>query len=123
MTLAILAVGCKKISTPNDASKELFGKWQYVSSSGGINGDGNQSLSSDFWIEYTEKGVYKTHVGSERTSKTDFTIEMKESIYSTELQTGIVYENNDYVTFEIVNDILTIWDQKYDGYSYQYVKK
>ena len=50
--------GCKKISTPDEDSKLIFGQWAYSYNSGGISGGGGSTtFKDDSWVEFSEKGV------------------------------------------------------------------
>lgn len=59
--------GCKKISTPDEDSKLIFGQWEYSYDSGGISGGGGSTtFKDDSWVEFSEKGVYEVHEGSKK---------------------------------------------------------
>ncbi len=121
--LSIIILGCKKVTFPDGASKEIIGSWEYQWNSGGFSGGGGSNLYNDnYWVEFTDKGYFIVYNGSKKESKKRFKIEMKESIYDNELRSAIVYRNG-YETYEINNDILTISDEHYDGYSYVFKKK
>jgi hypothetical protein len=120
--LAIL-VGCKKIATPTEESKAIFGSWQYKSSDGGFSGGGSSEFNLENWIEFTEKGVFRVYKGSKKENQKRFKIEWKKSIYDAELRTAIVYRDGSYETYQVVNDTLYISDEAYDGYTYKYVRK
>jgi hypothetical protein len=120
----LIIFGCKKMATPTEESKALFGSWQYKSNSGGFSGAGeNASFSSENWIEFTEKGVFRQYKGSKKESQKRFKIELKESIYDNDLRPAIVYRNKKYETFQIVEDTLYVSDEIYDGYTNRYVRK
>ena len=106
------------MATPTEESKALFGSWQYKSNSGGFSGAGeNAAFSSENWIEFTEKGVFRQYKGSKKESQKRFKIELKESIYDSDLRPAIVYRNKKYETFQIVVDTLYVSDEIYDGYT------
>lgn len=122
--LAMTLQSCKKISTPNEESRELFGSWEYEYDSGGFSGAGGSTrYNSDSWIEFTERGFFKVYAGSDKESQKRYRIKMKESIYSSEEKPAIVYLNGDYEMFTIEDDKLYISDNHYDGYTYTFTRK
>lgn len=127
MIVAIIlasSIGCRKISTPNEDSKKIFGSWSYDNNSGGFSGTGGSTrFSNGSWIEITEKGYYKIYESSKKKSQKRFKIEMKESIYDANQRPALVYKNGDYESYQIFNDTLFISDEAYDGYTYRFVKK
>jgi len=52
----LIMFGCKKMATPMEESKALFGSWQYKSNSGGFSGAGGSTLfSAENCQEYRNK--------------------------------------------------------------------
>ncbi len=124
LALVLTGVSCKKVTAPNDASKELFGSWTYDGNTGGFTGAGGSNrFSEDTWVEFTESGSFKVYVGSVKQSQKNFTIEFKESIYDVDPRTALVYDDGDYETFQIFNDTLYLSDEMYDGYTYRFIRK
>lgn len=124
LALVLTGVSCKKVTAPNDASKELFGSWNYDGNTGGFTGAGGSNrFSEDAWVEFTESGSFKVYVGSVKQSQKNFTIEFKESIYDVDPRTALVYDDGDYETFQIFNDTLYLSDEMYDGYTYRFIRK
>lgn len=121
--MLVILVGCKKISAPTEESKAIFGSWQYLNSSGGFSGVGSTKFNSENWIEFTEKGFFRVYKGSKKESQKRFKIELKKSIYTTELSPAIVYRDGHYETYRVVNDTLSISDEAYDGFTYRFVRK
>lgn len=124
-TAALLMItGCKKITTPNDGAKAIFGEWQFKSNSGGFSGTGGSTrFSSNNWVKFTEKGNFYVYDGVKKISRTRFKIDMKESIHDAELRSALVYKFSGYETFQIINDTLYISDETYDGYTFQFIRK
>ncbi|WP_159038513.1 hypothetical protein [Brumimicrobium mesophilum] len=123
-SLLAMTSACKKISTPNEESRELFGSWEYEYDSGGFSGAGGSTkYNSDSWIEFTERGFFKVYEGSNKESQKKYRIKMKESIYSSEEKPAIVYLNGDYEMFTIEDDKLYISDNHYDGFTYTFSRK
>jgi hypothetical protein len=116
--------GCKKISTPNEESKKIFGKWNYEHNTGGWSGSGGSNrFCDDCWIEITEKGCFTVYEGDDKISKTKFTIEMIESIYDGSQRPALVYKDGFRDSYQVNGDNLTLSDETYDGYTYQFIKK
>ncbi len=115
---------CKKISTPNEDSKLLFGSWQYKGSSGGFSGTGLTTMNEKNYIEFTERGYCKVYEGTKCKYKKRFTLEVKESITGY-LRSTIIYKGTSSInqSFEIYGDTLFLNDEVYDGYNYIYIKK
>lgn len=120
----LLVAGCKKIATPTDGSKELFGKWQYLHDSAGFTDpeEGSRFFTNNS-VEYTERGKYTVYKGVEKVIKDRYTIQMKMTNYNGESRTAIVYKSGGYDTFKVSNDTLYIGEEGYDGYNYVFVKK
>lgn len=121
----IASSGCKKISTPNDESKKIFGKWDYLSSSGGFSGAGKSTkYCEECWVEFTEKGSFMIYDGNDKKiNKSKFTIEMRESIFDKKLHPIIVYNNFWSESFEVIDNYLVLREEVYDGFSFNFVKK
>lgn len=121
--LSGILVSCKKITTPTDDSKKLFGSWTYDGNTGGFTGAGGSNrFSVDSSVEFTESGIFKVYVGSVQQSQKNFTIELKESIYDVSPREALVYDNGEYETFQIFNDTLYLSDELYDGYTYRFIR-
>lgn len=124
LVLVLTGVSCKKITLPNDESKELFGSWTYDSNSGGLIGvGGSNRFSEDASVKFTESGCFKVYVGSVKQSQKNFTLELKKSIYDVNPRTALVYNNGDFETIQISNDTLYLSDEMYDGYTYRFIRK
>ncbi|RYM32822.1 hypothetical protein ERX46_12230 [Brumimicrobium glaciale] len=124
--LFTISVGCKKISTPNDESRKLFGSWNYHSNSGGFTGAGGSTkYCTGSWIEFTEKGFFRVYEEFKEKKKTQvrYKIEMKESIHSADKRSAIVYKNGSYDTYQIEDNKLYISDDNYDGFLYVFTRK
>lgn len=124
LSFLFLSAGCKKITTPNEDAKKLFGEWQYLHDYGEFEVPSKGSrFSTDNWVEYTERGKYTVHNGGKTVRKKRFTIEMKMTAYNGNSKKAIVYKDGGYDTFQVSNDTLFLGEAGYDGYNYVFVKK
>lgn len=122
--LGLLFLSCKKIETPNEDARELFGEWEYLGNTGGFSGTGGSNrFPTDCWIEFTETGNFKVYEGSKKISSTRFTLHMKKSIYSDDYRPAIITKNGKFETFQIQDGKLYISDETYDGYTYYFERK
>lgn len=117
-------IGCQKISTPDEASKELFGSWAYVSDSGGFSGNGGSNqFNTENSVEFTEKGVFSIYKGSKRTAKYRFRIELNEN--STYSKYKIIFNDSslrNYI-YIVSSDTLLLTEIASDGYQFTFVRK
>lgn len=123
VVLLMVILGCKKVTFPDGASKEIIGSWEYQYNTGGFSGSGGSNkYKDDNWVEFTDKGYFIVYTGSKKESKKRFKIEMRESIYDLDLRPALVYKIG-YETYQIDNNVLYISDEAYDGYTYVFKKK
>ena len=115
--------GCRKISTPDEASREIFGKWEYKSDSGGFSGDGGSStFKENSWVEFSEKGVYKIYEGSKRVKRLDYKIESNEGFAKYKID--FVRPGTGDYSFLIEDNTLYLVELNVsDGYMYAFTKK
>ncbi len=123
--LILVLSGCKKIATPNEECKKIFGKWDYISDTGGMSGaGGSNKYCEDCWIEITDKGNFNVYDGQNKKIKSyKFTIEMITRISDHTLQPAIVYKSGWTESFIVNDSSLLLSEEAYDGFSYAFVKK
>ncbi|MEN9422445.1 MAG: hypothetical protein RLZZ107_1926 [Bacteroidota bacterium] len=122
--IAMLFIGCGKINTPNSESEKIFGKWRFVSSSGGFAGTGNTSYSSNDLYEYKENGTFSHYEGNQLIDQSSFSLQLGTSITGQTNQLMIHYGVVGYQqSFQINNDTLFLSDEVYDGFQYVFVKQ
>ena len=118
----LLIFGCKKISTPDEDSKLIFGQWEYSSDSGGFSGGGGSTtFKDDSWVEFSEKGVYKVYEGSKKVQRLRFKIEPNDGYAKYKINfssSGIL----DY-SYVIEDNKLILRETVSDGFSYVFIKK
>jgi len=124
--LAVLIFGCGKINTPNTEAEKLFGKWRFVSSSGGFAGTGNSSYSSNDIYEYKENGTFSHYQGNQLIDQSSFSLQLGPSIFSQTDQLMIHYGGLSpqlSQSFVIDQDTLFLSEEVYDGFQYVFVKQ
>lgn len=124
--LAVLLFGCGKINTPNAEAEKLFGKWRFVSSSGGFAGTGNTSYSSNDVYEYKENGTFCHFEGNQLIDQSSFSLQLGPSITSQTDQLLIHYGGvlqQMTQSFQIHHDTLMLSDEVFDGFQYVFVKQ
>jgi hypothetical protein len=111
--LLIVITGCKKIETPDEDSKQIFGEWNYSYNSGGFSGAGGSTLyNSNSWLEISDKGVFKVYQGSKKVRRLRFKIETNDgtakyklNFYSlNQLDYAYLIEDNQLILIETVSD-------------------
>ena len=117
---------CKTAVTEN-SNLRLNGKWILVNISGGIAGDINDvdTQVERHFIVFDKNNSVSFFYNDSLLSATNFQIEKRESIYSTNEFDFIVYENSkepEVITY-LSNDTLVIADNNYDGFSRVYIKQ
>lgn len=116
----------KKIETISSADSSVFGQWRYVSSSGGIAGNGDPNLSFENSIEFKDYGKCLKYKGDKKTDKMPY--EFREgkcihgNIHASNVITILDGSNISY-SFLVVGDTLLLDAEVADGFSYKYVKK
>lgn len=112
------------LSCDNDDPAEnlLNGKWNWVSSSGGIVGKTMTPASENKTIvlEFYNSIMTKYENGN-LISEDFFSVETRESIMGGERKM-IITDNSEAQSFEIIDDKLYLTDECYDCYQYEYKK-
>ena len=124
--LAVLIFSCGKIDTPNAEAEKIFGKWRFVSSSGGFAGTGNTSYSSNDVYEYKENGTFSHYQGNQLIDQSSFSLQLGPSIFSQTDQLLIHFGGLSpqlSQSFVIDQDTLFLSEEVYDGFQYVFVKQ
>lgn len=119
-------MGCGKINTPNAEAEKLFGKWRFVSSSGGFAGTGNTNYSSNDLYEYKENGTFSHYEGNQLIDQSSFSLQLGPSIFSQTDQLLIHFGGLSpqlSQSFVIDQDTLFLSEEVYDGFQYVFVKQ
>ena len=126
--LGTLVICCGCNTTVNENSNPtLYGKWILVNVSGGNAGDINDidTQADRHLVVFNKNNSVSFFYNDNLLSATNFQIEKRESIYSTNEFDFIVYENSkepEVITY-LSNDTLVIADNNYDGFSRVYIKQ
>ena len=118
----LLIFGCKKISTPDEDSKIIFGQWEYSYDSGGFSGGGGSTtFKEDSWVEFSEKGVYEVYEGSKKVQKRRFKIQPNDG----HAKYKINFSSSDVLDYYymIEDNKLILIETGFDGFSYVFTKK
>lgn len=122
--LALFIVSCGKINTPNAESEKIFGKWRFVSSSGGFSGAGNSSFDATDTYEYKENGTFSHRKDGQLIDQMSFSMQLGPSITGQTDQLLIHYGAAGITqSFQIQNDTLFLSDEVYDGFQYVFVRE
>ena len=118
---------CKKAMQVSDPEqKKIFGKWQWVESSGGFAGKITTPSKAGYTerIEFSNDGVYQKFKNDSLIDKKPFSFSQKTSI-----QTGkparVLFLNEGSIPMTVSfsgQDTLMLNEQVHDGFSYTYVR-
>ena len=126
ISAVFILTSCKTAVTEN-SNLPLNGKWILVNISGGIAGDINDvdTQNKRHIVVFNKNNSVSFFYNDSLLNTTNFHIEKRESIYSTDEFDFIVYENSkepEVITY-LSNDTLVIADNNYDGFSRVYIKQ
>lgn len=118
----LLLTSCGKIKTPNQEARKIFGKWRFLSSSGGFGGSGNPSYDSNDTYEYKENGKFFHYKGDSLVVKQDFRVHLGLSDISQKSELMVKYggllSQLQKQSYSVQNDQLFLSDECYDGFQY-----
>ena len=114
------------MQVPDPELKKIFGKWQWIETSGGFAGKITTPTKAGYFerIEFSNEGIYQKF-------KNDSLIERKPFSFSqkTSIQTGktawVLSLNEGSIPMAVSfsgQDTLMLNEQVYDGFSYTYVR-
>jgi hypothetical protein len=134
-SIMIFLTACKKdISLPDPILKRLFGTWEWVESTGGINGDKMTPASVAYTktIEIEETGILKKFKNGKKIEKLTFTLAQGPTIHSSTPGYLLKYADKSpgRESFSWIQsiefggrDTLYLNDQCYDCYKHLYIRK
>jgi hypothetical protein len=120
--LTLVALSCTKETT---SSFNLTGKWDWVSSSGGIAGITYTPKSTGVRkvVEFTNDSVFRYYQKDTLTFETRYHILKSKSIYSQDSTFLITFDNHSLrQSYILKNDTLILNDECYDCFENVYVR-
>lgn len=118
----LLLTSCGKIKTPNQEARKIFGKWRFLSSSGGLFAGGNSSYNSNDTYEYKDNGKFFHYKGDSLVVKQDFRVHLGLSNISQKsvlmIKYGGLLTQLETQSYTVQNDTLILSDECYDGFQY-----
>lgn len=129
LTIASIVIfSCSQKISPSNAASELYGNWQWASSSGGYAPKTITPATEGYnkTISFSNTGIYSEHQ-SNSTSKTGtFTIAKAKSIYTADPSFVISYDGmgqfSKKQSFQMKGDTLLLLDECYDCYKHTYIR-
>jgi len=126
--LMISVFGCQKEDiVKTNTGTGLVGKWEWVSSIGGIMGAHltPQRLGYTYWIGFTTDSLYQVYdKNNHLTSSNRFTVFNAVSIFTTHLHQMLKTNNNSIrSSFEVRNDSLFMYEEVDDGFNDVFIRK
>lgn len=114
-----------EIKVPENPSN-LFSKWNWEISTGGIAGTSYtpESTGDQLRIEFNADSVYREYLNGQLVFETKFQVIQAKSIYQTEPVFVIIYQDRSVgQSFKIQNkNLLILYDEVYDGFAHQYYR-
>ena len=121
--ILITLIGCSQDEDINLKS-QLLGKWKWVESSGGIDGrtETPESTGNAVTIEFTISTM-KKFVNGNLESEVNYEIQSGPSIRTTQNTDLVVYENGMKQSMELNGNFLVLFEECYDCFQHNYLKK
>ncbi len=127
IAFVFLSSTCKKaMQVPNPALKKIFGKWQWIESSGGFAGKITTPSKAGYFerIEFSNEGIYQKFKNDSLIDRKPFSFSQKTSI-----QTGkpawVLSLNEGSISMTVSfsgQDTLMLNEQVHDGFSHTYAR-
>ena len=127
--LMISVMGCQKkedSTTITGTGTGLVGKWEWVSTTGGIAGvhQTPQKLGYTYWIAFTTDSLYQVFdKNSLMTSSNHFTVFNDISIFTTHIHQMLKSDNSIRSSFDVRNDSLFMYQEVMDGFDMVFIRK
>ena len=120
--ILITLIGCTQEGDIN-LSSQLVGKWNWIESSGGIDGrtETPESTGNAVTIEITRTTI-KTFINGNLESEVNYDIQSGSSIRTTEKTELIVYENGTTHSVVLEGNSLVLFEECYDCFQHNYLK-
>jgi len=127
LILSLIFISLAFFCSANDKSQiatELIGTWIWIKSSGGISGVTSTpaTTGNEIKIEFSSE-KYTKYINGFVDNEMTYKIEKGNSIRKTGDTYLIIYENDQKQSIELIGKKLILFDECYDCYQNEYVKK
>ncbi len=122
---ALVTSGCSN-DTLETELPQLYGKWIWIQSSGGIDGrtiTPNENEPAKY-LRFVNPDIIESYVGDSLISSRTFTLKKDISIYSSDSLYFIIDDRNSFpkVIFRLTEETLSLADNFYDGFGEEYIR-
>jgi len=127
IAFVFLSSTCKKaMQVPDPELQKVFGKWQWVSTSGGFAGKTITPASEKYnqRLEFTHDGTYKKYKNDSLVDGKNFSFSQSKSIHGLK-QVWIISFDESSLKMAVLflgPDTMILNEQVYDGFSHTYVR-
>ena len=125
--LMISVFGCQKEDVvKTNTGIGLVGKWEWVSTTGGIAGvhQTPHTLGYTYWIGFTNDSLYQVYdKNNVITSSNHFTVFNDISIFTTHIHQMLKSDNSIRSSFDVRNDSLFMYQEVMDGFDMVFIRK
>jgi len=117
----------KETISPEATGNSLVGKWQWVSSNGGITGQDQQTpetIKTTIHIQFSSDNQFIRYENGVKTQETTYILQKGKSIYSATESSDLISIDNSGIrySYRLENNQLYLFDECYDCYTHQYVR-
>ncbi len=122
LALASLTINCSN-DDENNIKEQLIGKWIWVESSGGIQGEtlNPQTTGENRHIEITSDKI-KYFTNGILTSEFDYYLQKRVSIWTNEMRDFLIYKYDRTQSIVLIENKLILYDECFDCYQHEYIK-
>jgi hypothetical protein len=128
LLIFIIFLGCVSCNTENKNEElpQLYGKWIWIQSSGGIDGrtiTPNENEPAKY-LQFVKQDIIESYIGDSLISSGTFSLKKDLSIYSSDSLYFIIDDRNSFpkVIFRLTEKTLSLADNIYDGFSEDYIR-
>lgn len=122
LVLAILTINCSN-DDENTIKEQLIGKWKWVESSGGIQGEtiNPQTTGENRHIVITSDKI-KYYTNGTLSSEFDYYLQKRVSIWTNEMRDFLIYKYDRTQSIVLNDNKLFLYDECNDCYQHEYIK-
>ncbi|RYZ95557.1 MAG: hypothetical protein EOP47_25625 [Sphingobacteriaceae bacterium] len=130
LSIILFTASCKKenVNTKKEVNNpdNIYGKWHWVSSSGGIAGltETPKTAGYTMGVDYNRNNVFRRYKNGDVINSAKFTIVKTKGVFGMDSTYVIKYtpDNFDHVVITAKRDSLVLTDNISDGYTTLYIK-